>query len=680
MFILLLIGVWIPTCVQGQPALRDSLSQELVNHPQRDSIRANLLHMLAYSQYGLDPAATDSLSREALAIATELDLPEMAARSHYYIGLSFVIRGEFASAETEVMEAIDYHTSVNDSAGLLTSYTLLGGIYLNQGDFQSALEVYLQGLRISEALKDDRNIATFSVNVGLIYYYQEDFEEALHFYQIGYETAKEAGDLSTVATAANNIGAIYLDQGKLEPALTYMLQAEEIKLETDNGFGLSAIVINIGEIYTKKKEFKKANEYLKRGLVLSQSAGDPLSMANAYRFLGRMHTESGTLDSAVYFFQSGLEAIEGMGGLDVKKGLLKELADAYELQGKPGKALAQFRAFSELKDSLYDEEKSLQLAELRTEYETDKHLAEKQQLEEIQALNEDTIHRSDVFSIFLGVGLLVMLIIAGILAWAVIRIKSGSLQLQRKNREVEVSRLKLQAKNEKLAELDREKDHLIGIVAHDLRAPMAKVSGLSELISLSGSLNSEQENLLEMIQKVSEEGNRLIGDLLMVAEAESERASLVREEFEISSLLEEVLGTYQKQADHKQIELNGTCTPGEIQFNSDRTLLSRILENLLSNAIKFSDSGSSVSLTAVSQSAGLRISVIDQGPGISPEDQKRMFRKFERLSAQPTAGESSTGLGLSIIKALTEKLKGTIEVESELGEGTAFHLDFPPAD
>jgi len=105
--------------------------------------------------------------------------------------------------------------------------------------------------------------------------------------------------------------------------------------------------------------------------------------------------------------------------------------------------------------------------------------------------------------------------------------------------------------------------------------------------------------------------------------------------------------------------------------------LCRILDNLLTNAMKFSENGKTIHLNIWEENKKIYFSIKDEGPGISEEDQKKMFKKFQKLGAQPTAGESSTGLGLSIIKALVGKLSGQIEVKSQLGKGSEFIIILP---
>ncbi|MCY7360272.1 MAG: ATP-binding protein, partial [Rudanella sp.] len=114
-------------------------------------------------------------------------------------------------------------------------------------------------------------------------------------------------------------------------------------------------------------------------------------------------------------------------------------------------------------------------------------------------------------------------------------------------------------------------------------------------------------------------------------------------------------------------------------LSTDPESLVRVLDNLISNALKFSEFGKTILVLVFTEDDRLVVAVQDEGPGISPDDQKKMFKRFQRLSAQPTNNEHSSGLGLSIVKALTEKVGAHIEVQSELGKGTTFRLVFPAA-
>jgi signal transduction histidine kinase len=172
--------------------------------------------------------------------------------------------------------------------------------------------------------------------------------------------------------------------------------------------------------------------------------------------------------------------------------------------------------------------------------------------------------------------------------------------------------------------------------------------------------------------KVNDEGLRLIKDMLQVNSLTHQPVE--EEPINLHQLIHEsVLPSLQEQANKKQISFCSSVDE-ELTLWSDSLSLKRILENLLSNAIKFSLHGATVFLRVLSSDDAVYISVQDQGPGISEADQKKMFKKFQRLSARPTSGETSYGLGLAIVKGLVDKLHGEIAVNSQLNVGTEFSI------
>lgn len=228
-----------------------------------------------------------------------------------------------------------------------------------------------------------------------------------------------------------------------------------------------------------------------------------------------------------------------------------------------------------------------------------------------------------------------------------------------------------------LKELTETQNYLMSIVAHDLKAPLNRVQGLVQLLPLVGSLNQEQQEQVEMIDKAVASGQKLIEDILTINAYEADYEPLHIEKIALNDFIKEIINMHQQSiADKKNIKILFKPS-ADITVKTDREHLIRILDNLISNALKFSPSDKKVFIDLNKQGENILISVKDQGPGISKEDQKKMFKKFQKLSAKPTGGESSTGLGLSIIKVLTQKLKGSIDYDTKLGEGTTFRLSLP---
>jgi len=259
------------------------------------------------------------------------------------------------------------------------------------------------------------------------------------------------------------------------------------------------------------------------------------------------------------------------------------------------------------------------------------------------------------------------------------RVASRVAEVEQQKEQIEHQRAEIEIQNRDLVQLNEEKNNLIRIVAHDLKSPLSRINGLINVIRLDTSnLNREQVAYTGMIDQSIHQLQQMVNRILSADTLTGQAQKLQLEKFDLVKLIEQVLGLFQKQAQQKKIYLESEMSMEVHEIISDRSYLESILENLISNAIKFSTYKTKVCV-------GLRplneqqftLIVKDEGPGFTDKDKQKLFRKYQQLTAKPTAGESSTGLGLSIVKKYTHLLKGEIRVESEAGKGACFYLTFP---
>jgi signal transduction histidine kinase len=253
-------------------------------------------------------------------------------------------------------------------------------------------------------------------------------------------------------------------------------------------------------------------------------------------------------------------------------------------------------------------------------------------------------------------------------------------ELNQTNQQIKNTLEELNQQKEYLEELNREKDGLIGVVAHDLRAPFNRQKGLLNLVNLTGELNEEQRSFMAMMEKNCEQGLHLIRDLLVINNAESEVDLPKTEAIDLGNFVQNICQDFAAMAKHKQIELKLQLPDNQIVVEIIPEFLQRILENLISNALKFSHAQKQVFIQLNDLIDHWQIHIQDQGQGIGENELPKLFKKFQKLSARPTAGEDSSGLGLAIVKSLVEKLNGTVQVKSQWGVGTTFSLQFPKAN
>ncbi|MBD0401243.1 hybrid sensor histidine kinase/response regulator [Flammeovirga sp. EKP202] len=234
----------------------------------------------------------------------------------------------------------------------------------------------------------------------------------------------------------------------------------------------------------------------------------------------------------------------------------------------------------------------------------------------------------------------------------------------------------LQVQNEELIELDGEKNHLIGIVAHDLKSPLSQIDGLIELMKFDmETFSSEQKEYISMIQDSIKKQEELITQILDLNALESQTSNLAIQPLDLSKLVKEGVERFELTAQKKEITIE--VDAGEnLHANVDETYFGQILQNLVSNAVKFSPKGKKINVFIQEEEDNLEVHIKDEGPGLNENDKKKLFGRFQKLSARPTGGEHSTGLGLSIVKKMVEDMNGTVSCESTYGEGADFIVAF----
>lgn len=233
----------------------------------------------------------------------------------------------------------------------------------------------------------------------------------------------------------------------------------------------------------------------------------------------------------------------------------------------------------------------------------------------------------------------------------------------------------LLAANKVLSDANNLKTELLGIAAHDLKNPLSIIKGLSSILEK----NDDQEvaEFSTVITQAAQQMITLINELLESAAIESGKYPLHIERVNLIALLNYVIESNAPAANKKQQVIH-TSFDADYTIMADASSIRQILDNLISNAIKYSPLGKNIYTSVQRKGRHIQIIVRDEGPGLTAQDRQKMFGKFQRLNAQPTGGESSSGLGLSIVKQLVELHNGTIRAESDgIGKGTALIVELP---
>ncbi len=239
--------------------------------------------------------------------------------------------------------------------------------------------------------------------------------------------------------------------------------------------------------------------------------------------------------------------------------------------------------------------------------------------------------------------------------------------------------VELKLARERLREMNDEKNEFMGIAAHDLRNPLSAIKGYSEMV-VEEARELPHRGIEENGLRIRDAATRMaemVRNLLDANRIERGEMKLNLAPTNLALLLSSVVETHRERATAKQQVLLMEIEPSSATALVDPTVMVQVLENLISNAVKYSPSGKSIFVRLTRLPEAVRFEVRDEGPGLSQDDQKKLFGKFARLSAKPTGGEHATGLGLSIVKKMVEAMGGQVRCESEPGRGALFLVEFP---
>lgn len=249
-------------------------------------------------------------------------------------------------------------------------------------------------------------------------------------------------------------------------------------------------------------------------------------------------------------------------------------------------------------------------------------------------------------------------------------------------KRVEERTVDLQRANLELIRALRLKDEFLANISHELRTPLTAILGLSEILKdeIYGPINKKQHSTLNTVEKSGYHLLDLIDDLLSYSKLEAGKLTLTIDTVSVKEVCQASLNKIIEAARRKKILVSMTTSNTVETIQADKYCLEKIIVNLLSNAIKFTPTGGTVELdvgTNAENNDIVHFSVQDTGIGIAKEDLKYLFEPFVQLDGSLNRAQEGTGLGLSLVRRLTEMHQGSISVESEVGKGSRFTLSLP---
>lgn len=542
-------------------------------------------------------------------------------------------------------EALRLYKKVNYPKGINQCYINIGGIYHDLGEYKVARSYDLLALESYKKMGHEPGIAAALFSLGGGSLELGEFEKARKYFQESLDIRTKIGDINGIALATWGLARVDIKEGRFEKALPNLEIALKYDIELENTFHESAVLISFARAYLGLREYKKAREYAERAYKNSK-AMKSLSMRS----------------KAVWMYMKIEEA-------------QNNYKEAFKYQND----------FIDLTDSIKAEEKLKHL--VLTEF------------SRVSSENEGLVKDNKIIAtkntgyvklIFITSVILLFVVILLVLYYKRnLEKKATNLLLERQrdeiseiNKELEmlneelITQMEITAvQNSELEQLNMVKNKFFSIVSHDLRSPLSTLKMLFGLYR-EGQLNEgELSELLARLEDTIYTTSVFLDNLLEWSKSQLDGMVVKPTLFDIREQVEENIRLLDSQIRIKGLRVENAIKEPVVAF-ADPNMINVVIRNLISNAVKFCNPNDSITIRAEIQKGKIVVCIRDTGAGIAEKDLEKLFNLEHTISTSNT-GEKGHQIGLVLCKDMIEQNKGTIRVESKIGEGTTFHIELP---
>ena len=613
------------------------------------------------------------LVKKTLAVFKKNNDFKGLANSHVSLASIHLQVSNYDSAFHHLQTSLVISEQLADTLRIGLIYSKLGALYEQQGLYEKALAEYIKYLNISEAKKNQKGVAIANKQIGLSYKNQKIYDEAIEHFMAGLEVAekiklnKEVGDINT------KLGETYLEMGDSEKAAEYLNQAKNVLTEINYLVGLANVYQKLGKLKQERRFFEAAEKDFYQSLEIWRDQKNRRGVATSYLNIGNLKKEQGRLQAAISDFQKAENIAHEIGDIPLQRDIYLSLAETHQSSGNYRQSLDYFKNYNDARDSLLNENRINQLAELQTRFETEKQQAEIDQLEAEKKLKE--LKSKQQLNRVIGGAIFLILLLIGYFIWNRNKqrqqIKDRQLALEKERAERE------QERAEQLIRVDQLKDQFLANTSHELRTPLHGIVGISEALFDQSNDPFQKENLA-MIIASGKRLTSLVNDLLDFSKIKNKDITLNQKPVGLKTVADLVMEVCFPLVRDKNVELLNNIDPTLPFVMADENRLQQVFYNLIGNAVKFTEKGY-VKIEAAQKDEQVEITVTDSGIGIPQDKMDAIFQEFEQADGSISREFAGTGLGLSISKRLIELHGGEMWVKSEVGKGSSFFFTLPVA-
>ncbi|WP_209319852.1 tetratricopeptide repeat-containing sensor histidine kinase [Ancylomarina longa] len=636
-----------------------------------DQSKIEFLNDWTGKNYRKSPKEALFYAEKTIQLANATNNYSDAGQALIRIGLIHYRKADYNNALSYYSKAIDQFSQSQDSLGINQTYLNRGNIYLNRNEYTQAFKDFLSCYKYSLKYKNYQ-LAALSLNsLGLVKKHLKDYNKALEYYRRAAQIFKEKDLILSLYSSNTNIANILSIQNKFSEALTYYKKNLDVLKQKSSKYRLAQTYHNIGACFLEMKQYQLALQYQKQSLQLKKELGNKNSILISLNGISQAYYMLNEFEKSLQYSKRAFQLASETGNLEGQQSSSREILKTFSYLNQPDSVIYYFDTYKAVTDSLLNKENLQQIANLQTKYETEKKVAH---ITALEKENKTNLKQRN--------GLLIFLIL--LLAYAVFIIQSfyknkkinKLLQIQKSR--IEWHKHLLDARNQDLQISNQTKNKLFQIISHDLRSPLASVSGISKLIPLfieQGRfklLNETSKDLEESIRRVL----NLTDNLLAWSLNQSGKLPYRPVSISLKNILMANMETYQSVAKQKNIHLQ-LIIDEDCAILADRHMLETVIRNLINNAIKFTAEGGIIILGAKCKEKITEIWVKDSGVGIDTDKISQLFVLNDGKSSAGTRGESGNGLGLILCRDFVHQNNGKLWVDSTVGVGSTFRFTIP---
>ncbi|SMB91418.1 histidine kinase [Hymenobacter roseosalivarius DSM 11622] len=616
-----------------------------------------------------DPLNSLKQAKLALEAATKAKNAPQTAIAQLRLGSAFEALHRYDEAVPHFAAALRHHVRTRNTYSAATVRYALGSAQFSQGDTGKARETYLLALKSFTALQNLAGVAQGHELLGHLYASEAKWTQALKNHEQALVAWEKVGNEYQTIVAMNNMANVHRQQRHYSRALYHLQRAYRKALMYQDSARTGQTLTSIGQVYQAMNNQEVAMGFYTQALTNLPPTTAPDYVADLLHSLATAHDSIGNHEQASAYLRQALLLARQARALSRVSSIYQSLSNLYQRDNQYALSLEALRHYADLQDSVFAEQRSAQVAELQTRYETEKKEREIQLLTKDRQIQASQLRRQQLLRNVLLTGTAVLIVLATVLYRSRRRHRRLNGLLQQQNVDI-------QAQRDELGRLNRTKNTLFSVISHDLRSPLGSLYSMLSLLNM-GALPPERLAVhSERLSRMLDTTLSLLDNLLNWSAAQMGGEAIRPEPVYIDETVEETLSLLLSDAERKGIYLlNHVEEPCVVQ--ADLNMIRLVLRNLVANAIKFTPATGTVTVAAQPLGTMWEITVTDSGIGIASTDREKIFGQGGPHTTLGTAREKGTGLGLVLCKDFVERNGGKLSFESEVGQGSIFRFTLP---